>query len=82
MVNDPLRDWVPEIIASKGVEPGRLKAAAERPHDVVSIMDALHKSIAEKKERPRSRQRCKGASIGPPGGTRVRRLNQLVKRAK
>jgi non-homologous end joining protein Ku len=44
-----------EIIASKkkGKRPSKPKAAPERSHNIVSIFDALKKSIAEEGKRPR-----------------------------
>jgi DNA end-binding protein Ku len=57
MVEDPVQDRLLEIIASKkkGKRPSKPKAAPERPHNVISIFDALKKSIAEEDKRPRGR---------------------------
>jgi DNA end-binding protein Ku len=54
-VSDPVQDRLLEIIASKkkGKRPSKPKAAPERPHNVVSIFEALKKSIAEEGKRPR-----------------------------
>ena len=54
MVSDPVQERLLDIIASKktGKRPARAKPAPERPSNVVSIMDALRKSIAsEEKHR-------------------------------
>ncbi|MGF7159447.1 DNA end-binding protein Ku [Rhodoligotrophos appendicifer] len=48
MVTDPVQDKLLDIIAAKkkGKKPPKKKAAAEKPSNVVSIMDALKKSLA------------------------------------
>jgi len=48
MVRDPVQERLLEIIAAKkkGRRPARAKAAPERPSNVISIMDALRRSIA------------------------------------
>lgn len=48
MVGDPVQERLLEIIAAKkkGKRPAKAKPAAERPSNVVNIMDALRRSIA------------------------------------
>lgn len=55
MVVDPVQEKWLEIIAAKkkGRRPPQKKAAAEPPRNVVSIMDALRKSIASETKRPK-----------------------------
>jgi DNA end-binding protein Ku len=57
MVGDPVQKQLLYIIASKrkGKRPPKTKPAPERPSNVISIMDALRKSIASEKRRPKSR---------------------------
>jgi DNA end-binding protein Ku len=59
MVTDPVQDRLKEIIAAKQKKAGRKPAKAkkseepETPSNVVSIMDALKKSIAQEKKKSR-----------------------------
>lgn len=55
MASDPVQERYLELIAAKkkGKQPAQRKAAAEPPRNVVSIMDALRKSIAAEGKRPR-----------------------------
>jgi len=54
MVGDPVQDRLREMIAAKrkGRRPPKPKSEPERPTNVVSIMDALRRSLADSK-RPR-----------------------------
>lgn len=56
-VIDPVQERLLEIIAAKkkGRSVPKPKAAPERPSNVVSIMDALRKSIASEEKRPKGR---------------------------
>ena len=56
MVEDPVQQNLLDIIAAKkkGRRPSKHKAP-ERPSNVVSIMDALRKSIAAEEKRPKTR---------------------------
>lgn len=55
MVSDPVQEKWLELIAAKkkGKRPAQKQATAEPPHNVVSIMDALRKSIASEGKRPK-----------------------------
>jgi DNA end-binding protein Ku len=57
MLGDPVQAQLLELIAAKkkGKRPAKAKAAAERPSNVVNIMDALRKSIAADEKRPKGR---------------------------
>lgn len=59
MAKDPVQEHLLEIIAKKkkkGRHPARKsKEAPERPSNVVSIMDALRKSIGADEKRPKAR---------------------------
>ena len=57
MVSDPVQERLLDIIASKKKKkrPSKAKPAPERPSNVVSIMDALRKSVTSQEKRPKSR---------------------------
>ncbi|MQT11841.1 non-homologous end joining protein Ku [Segnochrobactrum spirostomi] len=55
MASDPVQERLVEIIAAKkkGRKPPKAKPAAEKPDNVVSIMDALRRSIASEEKTKR-----------------------------
>jgi DNA end-binding protein Ku len=57
MLGDPVQAQLRKLIAAKrkGKRPVKPKAAAERPSNVVNIMDALRRSIAADEKRPKGR---------------------------
>jgi DNA end-binding protein Ku len=57
MATDPVQEQLKEIIASKkkGARPAKAAAQAPRPSNVINIMDALRKSVAED-AKPRGRR--------------------------
>ena len=57
MLGDPIQAQLLKLIAAKkkGKRPAKAKAPAERPTNVVNIMDALRKSIAADEKRPKGR---------------------------
>ena len=57
MLGDPVQAQLLKLIAAKkkGKRPPKAKAPAERPTNVVSIMDALRRSIAADEKRPKGR---------------------------
>jgi len=57
MVGDPVQARLLDIIAAKkkGKRPAKSKKPAERPSNVVNIMDALRKSLAADAKRPTTR---------------------------
>ncbi len=57
MVHDPVQEKLREMIAAKAAHktPLKTKPAQEPSGNVVSIMDALRKSIAEDKHGPNGR---------------------------
>ena len=57
LLDDPVQAQLIKLIAAKkrGKRPPKAKAPAERPTNVVNIMDALRKSIADDVRRPKGR---------------------------
>ena len=57
LLDDPVQTQLIKLIAAKkkGKRPTKAKAPAERPTNVVNIMDALRKSIAADERRPKGR---------------------------
>ena len=57
LLGDPVQAQLVKLIAAKkkGKRPAKAKAPAERPTNVVNIMDALRKSIADDEKRPKGR---------------------------
>jgi DNA end-binding protein Ku len=57
LLGDPVQAQLLKLIAAKkkGKRPAKAKAPAERPTNVVNIMDALRKSIAADERRPKGR---------------------------
>jgi DNA end-binding protein Ku len=53
MVQDPVQDMLTDIIAAKqkGTKRAKAKAPAEKPGNVVNLMDALRKSLGGSPKR-------------------------------